>query len=181
MISAFKHWGGLWCPPGRYPTPLVPLFALPLARSLHVLINIRVYRVVFVLLTLLGYAYILLVSSDLHLMWPAGQGYFWEWLSQALPGGLDLRRYLPAFAWPDGRRPVKTAWMFGSATALVLLFHALMPPGDPARGRLERMRGRVTAWACTFALVSIVWLVVNADSIESPLANGIKGWLGLDR
>ncbi len=181
MISAFKEWGGLWCPPGRYLTPLVPLLALPLARSLHVLINVRVYRVVFVLLTLLGLAYILLVSGDLHLMWPAGQGYFWEWLSHALPGGLDLRRYLPAFAWPDARRPVKTAWMFGSATALVLLFHALMPPGDPARSRIERIRRRVAGWAGTAVLVGMVWLVVNADSIGNPLANGIQRWLGLDR
>ncbi len=62
MISAFENWGGLWCPPGRYLTPLVPLFALPLACSLQVLNNNRVYRVVFVLLTLLGYSYILLVS-----------------------------------------------------------------------------------------------------------------------
>jgi hypothetical protein len=154
-----------------------------LARSLQVLINIRVYRVVFVLLTLLGYSYMLLVSSDLHLMWPVGrQGYFWQWVSQWFPGGLDLRRYIPAFAWPDGRRSVKTAWMFGSATALVLLFHALMPPGDPARGRLDRMRGRVTAWACTFVPVSIVWLLVNADSptrlacafLRSVLAGGIE-------
>ncbi len=181
MISAFKHWGGLWCPPGRYLTPLVPLFALPLARSLHVLINIRVYRVVFVLLTLVGLSYILLVSGDLHLMWPAGQGYFWEWLSRGLPGGLDLRRYLPAFAWPDGRRPVKTAWMFGSATALVLLFHALMPPGDRARSRIDRICRRVAGWAGTAVLVGMVWLAVNAESIGSPLANGIKRWLGLDR
>jgi hypothetical protein len=128
-----------------------------LARSLHVLINLRLYRIVFVLLTLLGYSYMFLVSRDLHLLWPQGrQGYFWQWASQRLPGGLDLRRYIPAFAWPDGRRPVKTAWWFGSTTALVLLFHALMPPGDPARRRLDRMRGRVTAWACTFVLVSIV-------------------------
>jgi hypothetical protein len=66
--------------------------------------------------------------------------------------------------------------MFGSTTALVLLFHALMPPGDPARRRLDRMRGRVTAWACAFVLVSIVWLLVNADS---PLARGIERWLRL--
>jgi hypothetical protein len=177
VISAFDNWGGLWCPPGRYLTPLIPLFALPLAHSLHALINLRLYRIVFVLLTVLGYSYMLLVSSDFHLLWPAGRhGYFWGWASQWLPGRLELRRYIPAFAWPDERRSVKTAWMFGSTTALVLLFHALMPPGDPARRRLDRMRGRVTAWACAFVLVSIVWLLVNADS---PLARGIERWLRL--
>ncbi len=181
MISAFKHWGGLWCPPGRYLTPLVPLFALPLARSLQVLIDIRVYRVVFVLLTLLGCSYMLLVAGDLHLMWPARQGYFWEWVSHWLPGGLDPRRYIPAFAWPDERRPVKTAWMFGSATALVLLFHTLMPPEEPARSGIERIRRRVAAWAGTLVFVGAVWIVVNADSFGSPLADGIQRWLRLHR
>jgi hypothetical protein len=179
VISAFKHWGGLWCPPGRYLLPLVPLFALPLARSLRVLVDIRAYRVVFLLLTLLGFSYVVLVTSDLHLMWPASRGYFWEWLSRKLPGGLDLRNYFPAFGWPDGRRPFKSAWMFGSATALVLLFHALMPPKQPAHSRVDVMRRRVAGWAGTVVLVGMVWLVVNADSIGSPLANGVKRWLGL--
>ena len=179
VISAFENWGGLWCPPGRYLIPLIPLFALPLARSLQVLINIRAYRVVFVILTLLGYSYMLLVSSDLHLMWPARQGYFWEWASHWLPGGLDPRRYIPAFAWPDERRPVKTAWMFGSAAVLVLLFHTLMPPGEPARSGIERIRRRVATWAGTLVCVGAIWIVVNADAIGSPLADGIQRWLRL--
>ncbi len=114
-------------------------------------------------------------------MWPARQGYFWEWASHWLPGGLDPRRYIPAFAWPDERRPVKTAWMFGSATALVLLFHTLMPPGEPARSGIERIRRRIAAWAGTLVFVGAVWIVVNADSIGSPLADGIQRWLRLHR
>jgi hypothetical protein len=180
MISAFNHWGGLWCPPGRYLTPLVPLFALPLARSLQALANIPVYRLVFVLLTLIGFSYILLISSDLHLLWPASEGYFWQRASQVLPGGFDMRRYLPAFAWDDPGRPQKTAWMLGSVTALVLLFHALMPQQGPGRPRGERLRRRFVGWCGAAIFVGMIWLVVNVDSIDSPMANAIERWLGLN-
>jgi hypothetical protein len=165
MISAFKHWGGLWCPPGRYLTPLVPLCALPLACSLHALKNNRAYRVVFLLLALLGYYYVVMVSSDMHLMWPARKGYFWGWASQMLPGDIDLRDFLPAFEWPDVDRPLKTAWMFGYATALVLYFRSRMPAGEKAHSRTGRMR-RIAGWAGAVVLVGIVWVVVNAESLR---------------
>src|SRR5580765_5669423 len=90
VISSFNHWGGLWCPPGRYLLPLVPLFALPLARSLQVLSDSRAYRFLFILLALVGLSYMLLVSGDLHLLWPADEGYFWRGVSNVVPGGLDM-------------------------------------------------------------------------------------------
>ncbi len=181
VISAFQHWGGLWCPPGRYLTPLVPLSALPLAHSLRALMRSRTYRIVFLLFAVLGYSYIVLLSTDLHLMWPARQGFFWAWVSEWLPGRLDLRDYIPAFAWSDENRPVKTAWVFGSAAALVLLFRAMMPPRDPGRSRIDRIRRRIAGYAAAAALVGMVWLVVNADAIGRPLAAGMKTWLGLPR
>jgi hypothetical protein len=179
LIAAFEHWGGLWCPPGRYLTPLLPLLALPLTHSLSALIHSRVYRTVFLLFALLGFAYMILVNCDMHLMWPAREGHFWRWLSTRLPGRLDPLRYLPAFAWPDARRPFKTAWIFASAIALVLLFHTLMPPGGPAGARLTLIRRRAAGWAATLVLVGTIWLVINADSIGSPLTTSVKAWLGV--
>jgi hypothetical protein len=81
-----------------------------------------------------------------------------------LPGKIDLRDFLPAFEWPDADRPVKTAWMFGFATALVLFFDSRMPAGGKALSRIDRTR-RIAGWTGAAVLVGIVWLVVNAGSL----------------
>ncbi len=180
LICSYQHWGGLWCPPGRYLTPLLPLCALPLALSLRALASGRAYRAVFLLFALFGYYYVVMVSSDMHLMWPARKGFFWAWASRMLPGDIDLRDFLPAFAWPDADRSVKTGWMFGWATALVLFFRFRMLSGRESP-RAHRAMRRIAGAAGAACLVALVWLVVNADSIRGPLGDGLRRILGLNQ
>ena len=175
LIAAFEHWGGLWCPPGRYLVPLLPLLALPFAHSLRLLGGDRAYRFVFVLLTALGFTYVALVSHDLHLLWPASRGYFWAWLSSHLSRHIDLRDILPAFAWPGDRHPLQTGWLLASAAAVVLWTDRRMERRNP--GAFPRMRG--LAWSGALAALLGCWLLTSSEFLGSPRLFPERSW-GLD-
>jgi sugar lactone lactonase YvrE len=175
LIAAFKQWGGLWCPPGRYLVPLLPLLALPLAHSLRLLGGDRAFRFVFVLLAALGFTYVALVSPDLHLIWPATRGYFWEWLSRHLSRRIDLREVLPAFAWPGDRHPFQTGWVLAAAAAVVFWTGRRMERRNP--GAYPRMRG--LAWSGALAALLGCWLLTSSEFLWSPRLFPEKVW-GLD-
>jgi len=51
IMMTFVYWNGLWCPPARYMTTLVPLLAAPLAFSLYACSS-WIYRILYGLLGL---------------------------------------------------------------------------------------------------------------------------------
>ncbi len=171
LIAAFKHWGGLWCPPGRYLVPLVPLLALPLAHSLRVLGAVRTYRVVFLLFATLGFTYMALVSLDLHLLWPASRGFFWGWLSSHLPGQFDPRDMLPAFAWPDDRHPIKVGWLLAGTSALVLGFDCWLMRKGPRRFWRSGL-----VWTTALAALGACWFLVSGELLGSPRLVFLRRW-----
>ena len=172
MIASFEYWGGLWCPPGRYLVPLVPLLALPLGHSLRLLRSDRVYRVVFVLLAALGFTYAALVSRDLHLMWPQRRGYFWEWLSAQVSRRIDFREILPAFAWPAERHPFQTGWILGAAAVLVFwISRRVERRVTGTRPWLRRL-----AWSGALAALIGSWVVTNIEFLGSPRAFPVRRW-----
>src|SRR5205085_7194961 len=132
--------------------------------SLRLLGGDRWYRVVFALFATLGFAYVALVSRDLHLVWPASHGYFWNSLSRHLPWSLDLRRILPAFAWPSERHPFQTGWILAAAAALVLWMGRRMELQSP--GPRQRIRG--IAWGSALAALLGCWFLTNSEFLGSP-------------
>lgn len=173
LIAAFKNWGGLWCPPGRYLVPLLPLLALPLAHSLRLFGSDRAYRVVFLLFGALGITYVALVSHDLHLIWPARRGFFWEWLSGRLSRRTDLRDILPAFAWPGDRHPFQTGWLLIAAAAVVLWIRSARARREP--GARPWIRGLALSGA--LAALLLCWFLTNSEFLWSPRLFPLKRWV----
>ncbi|MFL5734679.1 MAG: SMP-30/gluconolactonase/LRE family protein [Chloroflexia bacterium] len=169
LIAAFNFWNGLWCPPARYLTTLVPLLAGPLAVSLAALGWSWIYRLLYLLLALPGWAYMALVMTDPRLMFPASQGFFWSWLAQSpdLPFHPNLRRVLPTFAWPDlTRQPLTTGWIIASALLVTLCGDLLMSlrRASPWQARSQRVRG--LGWLAAIVLVGAGWLTINAEYLK---------------
>jgi hypothetical protein len=94
LVASFPAWNGVWNPPGRYQTVLVPLAAAPLAFAL-VAWRDWVVKALYALLVLPGVLVMAFRLDDARLMWP---GYsVWERIAGSL-GGLDVRGWLPAFS-----------------------------------------------------------------------------------
>jgi hypothetical protein len=170
MIAAFEYWGGLWGPPGRYLTTLVPLLAGPLAMAGAALGRNWLYRLIYVLLALPGLAYMALVMRDPRLMFPAGRGYFWTWLATSpdSPLHIDLRTLLPTFAWPDViRQPFNTGWIIGAGVLIVLGCYVLMGqrPAPPSL-RIWPAPAHALVWLVALALIGSGWLTINAEYLK---------------
>jgi hypothetical protein len=168
LIASFDYWGGLWCPPARYLTTLVPLLAAPLAVSLTS--KSRAYAAMYAVLTAIGFAFILLMLQNPHLMFPVDRSYLLSWLSTdpASPLHLDLLPFLPAFAWPDpSTQPFVTGRVFAVAFGCVLLCYLLVTRGD---GRVRKARWSlllaVPPWLAGAATVFAGWHVANDQFLQ---------------
>lgn len=142
MITAYDTWHGLWGPPARFLTTLAPLAAAPLAASLVAAPTV-LYRALYGVLGLLGFAAIAVMMYDPRLMFnhPTGQASVLEWIarSPASPIHVDLRSVVPSFVAPDADRHAATsAAMIVASFVVVLLAYALM-----ARGRSPQRVRRV--------------------------------------
>lgn len=108
VVASFGAWNGIWNPPARYQTVLVPLAAGPLAFAL-VAWRDWTARALYALLVLPGLIVMAFRIDDARLMWPANS--VWERIADSF-GGLDVRGWLPAFS------PLERA-TFARATAFV--------------------------------------------------------------
>jgi streptogramin lyase len=155
LLAAFTLWNGLWCPPARYLTTLVPLLAAPLAFSLAALGGSRLYRLLYGLFALPGFAFMAIFMADPRMLWPNVQMLTWLAESPQAPWHLDLRGVVPAFppqlsVADELRLPAQLAGIVASALLVVLVGYLLLHR-SPLIARAGRRR---------YAIHALTWLVV---------------------
>lgn len=140
LISAYAVWWGEWCPPARYLTPVLPLLALPLARTLRAGDG-RLWGL-FGLLLLPSLAVMLAFFTLPELMYnhPTGQSALLLWLGERLGGNWPLA-LIPSLVRPD---PQTVGWtLLGWAAGLTgVVFAGLkwtrpLPLGEEAPSPVE--------------------------------------------
>ncbi|MGH2441905.1 MAG: hypothetical protein ACRDFX_01930 [Chloroflexota bacterium] len=163
LISAFDQWNGLWCPPARYLTSLVPVLAAPLAMSLYALRNSHVFKALYGILAGIGFAFAAIMIHDPQLMFPQVRGNLLVWLADAhgLPFHLNLQPLIPAFAWPDLlNQPIITGRIIVLACLLVLFGASLL---GVEHGRRWATGG---SWFAAFGVVAAAWFAMNYQFLQ---------------
>lgn len=164
VIAAFDAWHGLWCPPARYLCSLVPLLAAPLAMSLRVLDRSIIYRGIFAVLTLVGFTFMGIMLYDPRLMFPVERAHLLVWLATSgdVPWHIDLRPFIPAYAWPDPvHQPVMTARIIIISLLLVMTCASLFPPNAWGRRRLHHLLTANLMWSSVVIILAASWLSMN--------------------
>lgn len=180
VIMAFLNWNGIWCPPARYQTTLVPLLAAPLAMSLYACRS-WLYRLLFCLLSLWGLAMMAILLHYPIFMWPwsdarlpwnglfSGGVFFWLARSPEIPFHVDLRHVLPSFLTPDdANQPVTTGRAIGLAFAAVLLsaLPVLRRAAAPTvRSASVFLRG--IGWFAATVVLGSGWYLINVPYLRS--------------
>ncbi|HUS15600.1 MAG TPA: SMP-30/gluconolactonase/LRE family protein, partial [Chloroflexia bacterium] len=165
ILMAFVFWNGIWCPPARYLTTLVPLAAAPLARSLLVLRGSRLYQGLYALLALPGLFFGAVFMDNPLLFWPANPLFGWLAAAPEAPVHIDLRGWLPAFSPLEHKRlAAGTGWMTLATVAITLLGYLLLVRRQTSvgRGRLSQATA-VVLWAVVLSVAGSSWWVANAE------------------
>lgn len=168
MLMSYYYWNGLWNPPARFPTSLVPLMAAPLGFSLWVLSRSWLYKATYALFSAIGIFLMSLLIYDARLMWPGDPVFGWLANAPESPLRVDLYNLLPAYGPLDERRlPTNTAWQFVAGTLIVLLFYLLMARA-PAFRNTRRLPYSVhgVAWLGIIALLGSSWFAINYEYIK---------------
>src|SRR5216683_473770 len=140
LIASFVFWNGIWNPPARYMTTLVPVLAAPLAMSLRA--AGKPFRLLYALLAVPGALLALAMLADARRLWPTYPVFGWLADNNDLPVHLDLRRILPAFSPVDDvGLPATTAWVILASFAIVLVGSEVMRPGAMRRLRRQTALG----------------------------------------
>jgi hypothetical protein len=111
VVASFGAWNGIWNPPARYQTVLVPLAAAPLAFAL-VAWRDWVVKALYALLVLPSLVVMAFRLDDARLLWPADS--VWGRIAGSL-GGLDVDGWLPAFS------PLEKATLARDTASLTLI------------------------------------------------------------
>jgi len=162
MLASYHFWNGVWNPPARFQTTLVPLLALPLAASLRS--AGRLYRTVYMLLVIPGVLLALAMIVDARRLWPTSPVFGWLAESGDLPVHVDLRGVLPAFSPVDDvGLPASTAWVILMSFAIILLCSQFL------LARQVSQFGVRTPLASVAAAVVLLggWYVTNAEYLKS--------------
>jgi sugar lactone lactonase YvrE len=160
LIASFHFWNGIWNPPARYQTTLVPVLAVPLAMSLRS--ASRWFRLVFMLLAAPGVLLALAMLADARRLWPTYPVFGWLATGSDLPLHMDLRGFLPAFSPVDDvRLPPSTAGVILASFAIILGSQFLR------RGPVLRPTRRTAfAWLCAASVLGGGWYVTNAEYVK---------------
>jgi hypothetical protein len=158
VVASFGDWNGVWNPPGRYQTVLVPLAAAPLAFALVAWRDWAV-KALYALLALPGLLVMAFRLDDARLLWPAYS--VWDRIAGSF-GGLDIRGWLPAFSPLEEatfRRDTAfvTALSVGIVILCFLLRDPLWPAGDRAATTLRADVRRYLLAAGTVVVVGLAW------------------------
>lgn len=168
VLAAFHFWSGIWGPPARYQTSLVPLLAAPMAMSLFAFSKSWIYKIIYVLLALPGLALMAIRMYDARMLWPSVST--WEWIATAKesPIKVDLRNLLPSFVPLESvRLPLNTALLTGIAIAIVALSYFLLLRSKTLRPQ-RRMPYAVhgVMWGLMLAVVWGSWYTVSAEFLK---------------
>jgi sugar lactone lactonase YvrE len=195
LIASFVFWNGIWNPPARYMTTLVPVLAAPLAMSLRA--AGKPFRLLYALLAVPGALLALAMLADARRLWPTYPVFGWLADTNDLPVHLDLRRILPAFSPVDDvGLPASTAWVILASFAIVLVGSEVLqsgadrfpsegfpqvrglPPGLPDRRYAAPNRGAIplsksrlrpqaaVGWLGAAAVLAGSWYVTNAEYVK---------------
>ncbi len=161
LIASFLFWNGIWNPPARYQTTLVPLLAAPLAMSL--VSGRRALRLVYALLALPGVLLALAMLVDARHLWPTYPVFGWLADGNDLPVHVDLRSRLPAFSPVDDvGLPANTAWVLLVSFAIILVGSQLV-----RRDSILRFGRRATlGWLSAACVLGGSWYVTNAEYVK---------------
>jgi hypothetical protein len=159
VVASFGAWNGVWNPPGRYQTVLVPLAAAPLAFAL-VAWRDWVGKALYALLVLPSVVVMAFRLDDARLMWPGSS--VWERIAGSF-GGLDVRGWLPAFSPLEKATFVRdTACLTLISLGIVILCSFLRDPvwadGDRRRTNLRVDVRRYLLAAGAVLLLGLAWL-----------------------
>jgi hypothetical protein len=173
IIMSFLFWNGLWNPPARFQTTLVPLLAAPLAFSLVACANLA-YRILYSLLSLWGFIIMGILIADPRRLWPIWTPYQWltgsaDVLSGAPPPvRIDLWSHLPAIDPPVEKMiPINTAWITVVSLAIVLLGYIMMRSWRSAQSaRKLPLAAQGATWAVALMAVGASWYLLNFDYIQ---------------
>ena len=125
VVASFGDWNGVWNPPGRYQTVLVPLAAAPLAFAL-VAWRDWVVKALYALLALPGLLVMAFRLDDARLLWPASS--VWDRIAGSF-GGLDIGGWLPAFSPLEKATFLRdTAFVTTVSVGIVILCFLLRDP-----------------------------------------------------
>ena len=177
IIMSFYFWNGLWNPPARFQTTLVPLLAAPLALSL-VACNNWIYRTLFGILSAWGFLMMGIMIYDPRRLWPANAPYQWMagvpgyLITRPFPVKIDLWNLLPAVDPLDDKTLTSnTALVTVASMAVLVLGYLLMTrwrraqhPAGARRGLPVPAQG--ATWAIAFALVGASWYFANYTYLQ---------------
>jgi hypothetical protein len=177
IIMSFYYWNGLWGPPARFSTTLVPLLAAPLAMSL-VACNNWIYRTFFGVLSAWGFMMMGIMIVDPRRLWPANAPYQWmaglpgPLITNPFPVKINLWDLLPAVDPRDDKTlAANTALVTIVSLAVIVLGYLLMTTwrraqrsGGTRRGLALPAQG--ATWAIAFALVGASWYFTNFTYLQ---------------
>jgi len=161
VVASFGAWNGVWNPPGRYQTVLVPLAAAPIAFAL-VAWRDWLVKALYALLVLPSLVVMAFRLDDARLMWPAYS--VWERIAGSL-GGLDVRGWLPAFSPLEKATFARdiaslTAISLGIVILCFLLRDPVWAQGDRAPKTLRADVRRYLLAAGAVVVVGLAWLFI---------------------
>jgi hypothetical protein len=165
LIMSYLLWTGLWGPPARFLTPLLPLLAGPLAVALAA--GSRIYKILYAVLALPGIFLGAIMMYDPRLLWPAYPVFGWLVGAPESPLRFDLRPFLPAFSPLDELTlPRDTGWMTLAAVLIILVGYLLLArrPAMPVRPLPFAATG--VTWILALALVGAGWWDMNATYLK---------------
>jgi hypothetical protein len=173
ILMAFYYWNGLWNPPARFQTTLVPLLAAPLAFSL-VACSSWLYRILYGVRAVWGFVMMSIMVADPRRLWPLNAPY--QWLAQAgdllhaAPPAvtIDLWSRLPAVDPLNERTlPINTAWVTLASLVVIVLGYALMRHWRQAQNtRKLPLAAQGATWAVALAVVGASWYFTNYVYIQ---------------
>lgn len=163
IVASFQDWNGIWSPPARYQTVLVPLAAVPLGFTLMAWRHWPV-RALYGLLALPGLLLMAVRMYDARFMWPV-QSVF-RWVADNLH--VDVVDWLPLFL-PFERDSFArgTAWMT-LVSIVIVVFCVLQPRGEwpPGSQAVRGLQVRAAPYLLTalaVVAVGLAWLFMNHD------------------
>jgi streptogramin lyase len=189
LVSAFYYWNGLWNPPARFLTTVIPLMGAPLAMSLLVAGGGVgwIYRGIYALLTIPGLLLMAMRMNDARLFWTSNSitGWLYESPDSPVRGNLafaeGVGRALPDISYGDQiYLPVTTGWMLATSILITLLCYALIV--RPRRARLYLSSGlslpaQGAIWIIAISLLTGSWYFLNRDYLKhKTVLTEVKRW-----
>ncbi|HEY0070074.1 MAG TPA: hypothetical protein VGE04_08930, partial [Chloroflexia bacterium] len=168
LLMTYVLWSGLWGPPARFITVVVPLLSAPLAMSLLALERSLVYKLAYALLAIPGLFFMAVMFSDARLLWPGNPLFLWLANDPRSPLRVDLWNLFPSIEHLDTLRlPANTLWTGATVLGVALLCYLLMAVQRPrwVERALPRL-AQAALWLLAIGLFAGSWFVVNAEHLK---------------